>query len=171
MCIHICSICYYYYVDAHVYVHYKRDGMELMWRRVFFLLLFTSSIWCLYVCVCFVESIRPPVIGLKRPSCPVFDGYLILHRLPHTWCLPYTHEMVWRREGRSFVRSYRKKKETLVLLSQLVSTTKNKPTIPPSQSFSSSGNNKLVQRRNNTNNRVFLYGYRFQGSRAIATRV
>ena len=82
--------------------------------------------------------------------------------------------------GRSFFvgteKKKKKKRETLVLLSQLVSTTKsNQPS--PSQSFSSSGNNKLVQRRNNSNNPgpskqpSFFSMYRFQGSRAIATRV
>lgn len=136
----------------------------------FFLLLFIRLLYDVCMCVCFVESIRPPVIGLKRPSCPVFDGYLILHRPPYLMSAIYTRNGL--KEGGKVFRSFvQKKKETLVLLSQLVSTTKNKPTIPPSQSFSSSGNNKLVQRRNNTNNRVFLYGYRFQGSRAIATRV
>ena len=73
-------------------------------------------IYMMFVCVCFVErereSIRPPVIGLKRPSCPVFDGYLILHRPPYLMSAIYTTK--WfegRGGGKVFFRWYRKEKK------------------------------------------------------------
>lgn len=71
-----------------------------MWRRVFLLLPIAG--WFVCVCVSPIEerkeseekrrrrSIRPPVTGLKRPSGPVFDGYLILHRPPYLMSAIYT---------------------------------------------------------------------------------